>query len=193
MMASSSTRTAYSYTTFTLTCPDYILLSANQGVTSMFAHAEATVFWLGITPAITALKANCNHCNSIAPLQHSAPPYPSVPPAYPLPVPSPYPTVLPAYPSSAPTTSICSTSIPLPVAADSFHYVQGNEVACCTAPLLQLVHHQAQEGSGDLNDCLPYACMFAMFRIPNECAMDGSPVYFLSSGKVATNKERLLY
>lgn len=38
-----------------------ILHSAHQGVTSMIARTEATLFWAGITPAITALQANCNH------------------------------------------------------------------------------------------------------------------------------------
>ena len=39
------------------------LHSAHQGVTSMTARAESTVFWPGITPAITTLRANCSHCN----------------------------------------------------------------------------------------------------------------------------------
>ena len=38
-----------------------VLHSAHQGVTSMTSRAESTVFWPGITPAITALRANCSH------------------------------------------------------------------------------------------------------------------------------------
>ncbi len=59
------------------------LHSAHQGVTSMIARAETSVFWPGITPAITALCNNCNDCNRMAPSQPSAPPTSTVPPAYP--------------------------------------------------------------------------------------------------------------
>ena len=60
-----------------------VLHSAHQGVTSMTAWAESTVFWPGITPAIASLRANCGHCNRMAPSQPSAPQYPPVPPTYP--------------------------------------------------------------------------------------------------------------
>ena len=55
------------------------LHAAHQGVTyctSMISRAESSVFWPGITPAITALRAGCNHCNRIAPSNPSAPPTP---------------------------------------------------------------------------------------------------------------------
>ena len=51
-----------------------ILHAAHQGVTSMIARAEFSVFWPGITPAITALRFNCNHCNRNAPSNQSASP-----------------------------------------------------------------------------------------------------------------------
>lgn len=38
-----------------------ILHSACQGMTSMTAHAETTVLWPGITPAITTTRTNCHH------------------------------------------------------------------------------------------------------------------------------------
>ena len=44
-----------------------VLHSAHQGVISMTAHAETTVFWPSITPTITATRANCHHCNRMAP------------------------------------------------------------------------------------------------------------------------------
>lgn len=53
-----------------------VLHSAHQGVTSMTARADSTVFWPGITPAITALRDTCNHCNRMAPSPPSAPPSP---------------------------------------------------------------------------------------------------------------------
>ena len=59
------------------------LHSAHQGVTSLTARAESTIFWPGITPAIASLRANCGHCNRMAPSQPSAPAYPPVPPTHP--------------------------------------------------------------------------------------------------------------
>ena len=59
------------------------LHSAHSGVSSMLAHAESSVFWPGITPAIQATRQNCSHCNRMAPSQPNAPPTPPVPSAYP--------------------------------------------------------------------------------------------------------------
>jgi hypothetical protein len=55
------------------------LHAAHHGVTSMISRAESSVFWPGITPAITALRARCDHCNRIAPSNPSAPPTPLSP------------------------------------------------------------------------------------------------------------------
>jgi len=55
------------------------LHAAHQGVTSMIARAESSVFWPGITPDITALRSGCNHCNRNAPSNPSAPPILTVP------------------------------------------------------------------------------------------------------------------
>ena len=51
------------------------LHAAHQGVTSIISRAESSVFWPGITPAITALR--------IAPSNPSAPPTPLMSPYYP--------------------------------------------------------------------------------------------------------------
>ena len=59
------------------------LHAAHQGVTSMISRAESSVFWPGITPAITAPRAGCKHCNRIAPSNPSAPPTPLMSPDYP--------------------------------------------------------------------------------------------------------------
>ncbi len=59
------------------------LHAAHQGVTSMTSRAEASIFWPGITSAITALRASCVQCNRIAPSQPSAPPTPTILPSYP--------------------------------------------------------------------------------------------------------------
>ena len=59
------------------------LYSAHQGITSMITKTETSVFWPGITPAITALLANCRQCNCNAPSNPSAPSAPLTSPEYP--------------------------------------------------------------------------------------------------------------
>ena len=45
--------------------------SAHQGISSMLARAEASIFWPGITPAIIAKRAQCTHCNRKVPPSHT--------------------------------------------------------------------------------------------------------------------------
>jgi len=55
------------------------LHSAHQGISSMTARAETSVFWPGISNDIINLRNlrnTCNHCNRMAPSQPSAPPVP---------------------------------------------------------------------------------------------------------------------
>ena len=117
----------------------------------MTARAESTVFWPGITPAITTLHANCSHCNRMTPSQPSAPPFP---------------TVLPAYPFQC----IC---------ADFFHYkgihylVVVDRYSNC--PIIE----KAREGSTGLVDCLRRT--FATYGIPDGCATDGGPEFIARS------------
>ena len=59
------------------------LHSAHQGVSSMFARAECSVFWPGISLAIAETRARCHHCNRMAPSQPSAPPTPPMSVEYP--------------------------------------------------------------------------------------------------------------
>ena len=47
------------------------------------SHAESSVFWPGITPAICATHQQCNHCSHMAPSQPSAPPTLPTPTVYP--------------------------------------------------------------------------------------------------------------
>ncbi|KAK3752546.1 hypothetical protein QZH41_003484, partial [Actinostola sp. cb2023] len=124
-----------------------ILHSAHQGVTSMTARAESTVFWPGITPAITALRVNCSHCNSMAPSQPSAPPFPSTTPAYPF-------------------QCIC---------ADYFQYKGFNYLVVVDRYSNWPVIERAQDGSKGLIDYLRR--IFVTFGIPDECATDGGPEF----------------
>ena len=59
------------------------LHSAHQGVTAMTARAESSIFWPGITPAISNIRSTCQQCNRIAPSNPSAPPTPLANPEYP--------------------------------------------------------------------------------------------------------------
>ena len=90
-----------------------VLHSAHQGVASMTACAETTVFWPGITPAIIATWANCHHCNRMAPSQLHAPPFPPV---------------LPAYPFQC-------------ISADFFHY-KGKNYLVVVRQIFKLAHHR---------------------------------------------------
>ena len=115
----------------------------HQGVTSMRARAESTVFWPGITPAITALRANCHHCTRMAPSQPSAPPYPPVPPVYPF-------------------QCIC---------ADFFHYMGVQYLVIVDRYSNWPIIERAKDGAKGLVNCLRR--LFATFGIPDECATDG--------------------
>lgn len=124
-----------------------VLHSAHQGVTSMIACAETTVFWPGITPAITASRTNCYHCNRMAPSQPSAPPSPPVPPAYPF-------------------QCVC---------ADFFHYKGIHYLVVVDRYSNWPIIECATEGSQGLISCLRR--IFTTFGIPDKCAMDGGPEY----------------
>ena len=125
----------------------HILTILHSDVTSMTARAKSTVFWPGITPAISALRETCNHCNRMAPSQPSA---------------LPYPTVFPAYPFQC-------------VCADSFHHKGVSYLVvvdhCSSWPFVE----RAREGSKGLIDCL--RCTFATFGIPDEIATDAGPEF----------------
>ena len=124
-----------------------VLHSAHQSVTSMIARTETTVFWPGITPAITASRTNCYHRNRMAPSQPSAPPSPPVPPAYP-----------------------CQC-----VCADFFHYKGIHYLVVVDRYSNWPITERATEGSQGLISCL--RLIFTTFGIPDECAMDGGPEF----------------
>ena len=124
-----------------------VLHSAHQGVTSMTARAESTVFWPGITPAIIALPETCNHCNRMAPSQPSSPPSPVVPPAYPF-------------------QCVCT---------DFFHHKGVNYLVIVDRYSNWPIVERAREGSKGLIDCLRQT--FATFGIPDELATDGGPEF----------------
>ena len=117
----------------------------------MTAHAETTVFWLGITPAITATWTNCHICNRMAPSQPNA---------------SPFPPVLPGYPFQC-------------ISADFFHYKGKNYLVVVDRYSDWPIIEQPQEGSKGLIDCLQ--CIFGTFGIPDECVTNGGPEFTVTA------------
>lgn len=123
------------------------LHSAHQGVTSMNARAEASIFWPGITPAIKAVRQHCNHCNRMAPSQPSAPPTPPTQPEYPF-------------------QYLC---------ADFFHHGGVHYLVIVDRYSNWPIIEHAREGSKGLIDCLRRT--FTTYGIPDECASDGGPEF----------------
>ncbi|XP_048237502.1 uncharacterized protein K02A2.6-like [Haliotis rufescens] len=127
------------------------LHSAHQGVSSMMARAEASVFWPGITPAITALRNDCNHRNRMAPSQPCGPPTPPVYPVYPF----------------------------QPVRADFFHYKGINYLVVVDRYSNWPIVERTSSGAPGLIDYL--CRTFVTFGIPDELSSDGGPEFTASA------------
>ncbi|XP_021338995.1 uncharacterized protein K02A2.6-like [Mizuhopecten yessoensis] len=123
------------------------LHSAHQGVTAMTARAESSVFWPGITPAISNLRATCQHCNRIAPSNPSAPPTPLTDPDYPF-------------------QCVC---------ADYFHYKGCNYLLVVDRYSNWPIVEQEHCGADGLIECLRRT--FVTFGIPDELASDAGPEF----------------
>ena len=59
------------------------LHAAHQGVSTMLARAQSSVFWPGITNDIRQTRSRCKQCHQNAPSNPNAPPITPIPPAYP--------------------------------------------------------------------------------------------------------------
>ena len=127
------------------------LHSAHQGVTAMTARAESSVFWPGITPAISNTRLTCHHCNRIAPSNPNAPPTPLTDPDYPF-------------------QCVC---------ADYFHYKGCNYLVVVDRYSNWPIVERAADGSKGLLDCLRRT--FVTFGIPDELASDGGPEFTSTS------------
>ena len=130
-------------------CPEVLsaIHAAHQGVTSMNLRADASVFWPGITPDITATRTNCAHCNRIAPSNPSAPPTPLLTPEYPF-------------------QFIC---------ADFFHYKGANYVVIVDRYSNWPIVERSHAGGTGLITCLRRT--FVTYGIPEELASDGGPEF----------------
>ena len=123
------------------------LHSAHQGVSSMIARAESSVFWPGITRSITDMRLNCNHCNRIAPSNPSAPPYPLMSPDYPF-------------------QCVC---------ADYFTHRGVNYLVIVDRYSNWPIVDRASGGASGLLACLRQT--FATYGIPDELSSDGGPEF----------------
>ena len=124
-----------------------VLHSAHQGVTAMTSRAESSVFWPGITKAISDTRASCHQCNRIAPSNPSAPPAPLTNPEYPF-------------------QCIC---------ADFFQYKGCNYLVVVDRYSNWPIVERAHDGSLGLIDCLRRT--FVTFGIPDELSSDGGPEF----------------
>ena len=123
------------------------LHAAHQGVTSMVARAETSVFWPGITPAITALRTSCQQCNRSAPSNPSAPPVPPLSPEYPF-------------------QCLC---------ADYFSYQGHHFLVVVDRYSNWPIVEQSANGAQGLITCLRR--IFVTYGIPDELASDGGPEF----------------
>lgn len=123
------------------------LHAAHQGTTSMTSRAEASIFWPGITPDISAIRVTCRQCNRNAPSNPNAPPIPLTNPEYPF-------------------QCIC---------ADYFHYKGCNYLVVVDRYSNWPIVEKASDGANGLVDCLRRT--FVTFGIPDELASDGGPEF----------------
>ena len=137
------------------------LHAAHQGTSSMISRADASIFWPGITYDIQATRANCSHCNQMAPSQPALPPTPPILAVYPF-------------------QCIC---------ADYFHQQGMNYLVIVDRYSNWPIVERVQNGSEGLIVVLRRT--FATYGIPDELSSDGGPEFvshitrsFLSSWDV---------
>ena len=123
------------------------LHSAHQGVSSMIARSESSVFWPGITKDIIRERETCRQCNRMTPSQPRAPPQPLHYSAYPF-------------------QHIC---------ADFFSYKGHRYLVVVDRYSNWPIVERAAEGALGLINCLRNT--FVTFGIPDELTSDGGPEF----------------
>jgi hypothetical protein len=123
------------------------LHSAHQGVSSMTARADTSVFWPGITIQIAHLRDRCTDCNRISPSQPAAPPTPLIDPTYPF-------------------ESIC---------ADYFQYKGAQYLVIVDRYSNWPIVKRARDGAAGLIQSLREE--FITYGIPTEISSDGGPEF----------------
>lgn len=125
------------------------LHSAHQGVNSMIARANTSVFWPGIHPDINRTRNECSSCNKMAPSQPNSPPTPLNHPQYPF-------------------QSICS---------DYFQFRGHNYLVIVDRYSNWPAVYKSRDGDGakQLIDTIKTFC--ETFGIPEELSSDGGPQF----------------
>ncbi len=127
------------------------LHAAHQGTSTMISKAEASIFWPGITNDIQATRANCSHCNKMAPSQAALPPIPPILSRYPF-------------------QCIC---------ADYFNYQGHNYLVIVDRYSNWPIVNKAKDGATGLINILRR--IFATYGIPDELSSDGGPEFVAHS------------
>ena len=123
------------------------LHAAHQGTSAMTSKAEVSIFWPGITNDIQATRANCPHCNRMAPSQAALPPTPPTLPEYPF-------------------QCIC---------ADYFHYQGHTYLVIVDRYSNWPIVERAKDGAQGLINVLRQT--FATYGIPDKLSSDGGPEF----------------
>ena len=123
------------------------LHASHHGTSAMTTKAKASIFWPGIMNDIQATRANCPHCNRMAPSQAALPLTP--------------PT-LPEYPFQC-------------VCADYFHYQVDTYLVIVDRYSSWPIVERAEEGATGLIKTLRHT--FATYGIPDELSSDGRPEF----------------
>ncbi len=113
--------------------------------------SETSIFWPGITNDIQATRANCSHCNKMAPSQAALPPIPPILSKYPF-------------------QCIC---------ADYFSYQGHNYLVIVDRYSNWPIVNKAKEGATGLINIL--RSTFATYGIPDELSSDGRPEFIAHS------------
>ena len=139
------------------------LHSAHQGVSSMLARAQASVFWPGVSQDIEAKRQHCGVCHRNAPSQAKLPP------------------LLPRNPT-VPFELIFADYFKL---VGKFFLIIGDRLSGWTE-IVNVKHSSDNSGAKGLCDAL--RTVFQTFGVPDEITSDGGPE-FIAAESVAFYKK----
>ena len=124
------------------------LHSAHQGVTGMAAHAKKRFFWSGMDAAIRLTRAQCGHCNGIAPSQ-----------------------------SQEPFVEPTTPEFPFQETATDLFHLQGHKFIVYVDRFTAWVEIRKCKHTDAVTVCKYLRLWYTTFGIPQEQASDGGPPY----------------
>ena len=129
------------------------LHSAHQCVSAMWARAQVTFFWPGMSHDINQLRENCRQCHINAPSQAKMPP-----------------TIEPTIPQT-PFEMIFSDYFQL----QGYHYLIAGDRLSAWTEVVQV--RPGTQSAGAKGLCSALRQLFALFGVPEEISSDGGPEY----------------